>query len=125
MDILEDTDIIDEITDMLNDDEVGPNWKTLGKELKIPEEKFTIFEPSAKYSPTKMLLQSIAQCEPDITVDELILALVAMKRHDVIDMLHKHFKSKYVWIHSRFHIEWGKNGKFVVMLYKLYHILLW
>lgn len=94
MDILEDTDFIGELTDILNEeDEHGPNWKKLGRELKIPEEKFSIFEPQSMNSPTKMLLQSIAKCEPDITVDELILALVAMKRHDIIEMMGKHFRS--------------------------------
>ncbi|KAK3740039.1 hypothetical protein QZH41_005156 [Actinostola sp. cb2023] len=98
MDILDDTDVIDELTDLLNEeDEEGPNWKKLGRKLNIPERKFSIFEPSTQNSPTKMLLQSIAQCEPDITVDELILALVAMKRHDVIEMLGKHFRSTQYW----------------------------
>jgi len=40
------------------------------------------------------LFKSIENWEPDLTFEELVLALVAMKRHDVLNVLQKYFSSK-------------------------------
>lgn len=70
----------------------------MAAELKIPEEKFKISKLSEDGSrPTKLLLRSIAKCEPDLTFEELVLALVAMKRQDALDILHKYFLSKLIF----------------------------
>ena len=93
-DILDHSDLLDQITDLLNEDSPVPNWRHLARELKIPQEKFCkIFEPTEE-SPTKLLFRSIENCEPDLTFEELVLALVAMKRQDVLDVLQKYFSSK-------------------------------
>lgn len=50
-------------------------------------------------SPTKLLLNRTAKYEPDLTFEELVLALVAMKRQDVLDILYKYFLSDDIdWI---------------------------
>lgn len=93
--ILDDSDLLDQITDLLNEDPPSPHWRHLAKELKIPKEKCKIFEPTEDTnSPTKLLFKSIEKCEPDLTFEELVLALVAMKRQDVLDVLQKYFSSK-------------------------------
>lgn len=94
-DILDDSDLLDQITDLLNEDPPAPHWRHLAKELKIPQEKCKIFEPTEdSNSPTKLLFKSIENWEPDLTFEELVLALVAMKRHDVLNVLQKYFSSK-------------------------------
>ena len=94
-DILNNSDLLDQITDLLNEDPPAPNWRHLARELKIPQEKCKIFEPTEdNNSPTKLLFRSIENCEPDLTFEELVLALVAMKRQDVLDVLQKYFSSK-------------------------------
>ena len=94
-DILDDSDLLDRITDMLNDDSTH-HWRHLARALKIPPEKCKIFEPTEdNNSPTKLLFKSIEKCEPDLTFEELVLALVAMKRQDVLDVLQKYFSSKF------------------------------
>ena len=83
------------MTDLLNEDPPAPHWRHLAKELKIPQEKCKIFEPTEdSHSPTKLLFKSIENWEPDLTFEELVLALVAMKRHDVLSVLQKYFSSK-------------------------------
>ncbi|XP_078349882.1 uncharacterized protein LOC144634708 isoform X2 [Oculina patagonica] len=92
--ILDDSELLDQITDLLNEDPPSPHWRHLAKELKIPKEKCKIFEPTEDTnSPTKLLFKSIEKCEPDLTFEELVLALVAMKRQDVLDVLQKYFSS--------------------------------
>lgn len=94
-DILDDSALLDQITDMLNEDPPVSNWKHLARELKIPQGKCKIFEPAEdSSSPTKMLFRSIENCEPDMTFEELVLALVAMKRQDALDVLQKYFSGK-------------------------------
>lgn len=94
-DILDDSDLLDRITDMLNDDSTH-HWRHLARALNIPPEKCRIFEPAEdNNSPTKLLFKSIEKCEPDLTFEELVLALVAMKRQDVLDVLQKYFSSKF------------------------------
>lgn len=93
-DILDHSHLLDQVTDLLNEDSPAPNWRHLARELEIPQEKFCkIFEPTEE-SPTKLLFRSIENCEPDLTFEELVLALVAMKRQDVLDVLQKYFSSK-------------------------------
>lgn len=71
----------------------------MAAELKIPVEKLKNFELSEDgSSPTKLLLRITAKYEPDLTFEELILALVAMKRQDVLDILHKYFLSKFIYV---------------------------
>ena len=101
--ILGDTELVDQMTDLLNEEAPAPNWRNLAKELKVPREKCEIFEPTEEQkSPTKLFFRSIEKSEPDLTVEELILALVAMKRQDVLDVLAKYLDSKWkcvsVWI---------------------------
>ncbi|XP_022801867.1 uncharacterized protein LOC111339463 [Stylophora pistillata] len=92
--ILDDSDLLDQITDLLNEDPPSPHWRHLAKELKIPQEKCKIFEPTEDVnSPSKLLFKSIERCEPDLTFEELVLALVAMKRQDVLDVLLTYFSS--------------------------------
>lgn len=95
-DILDDSDLLDQITDLLNEDPPAPHWRHLANELKIPQEKCKIFEPTEENnnSPTKLLFKSIGNWEPDLTFEELVLALVAMKRHDVLNVLQKYFSSE-------------------------------
>lgn len=95
-DVLDDSDLLDQITDLLNEDSPSPHWRHLAKELKIPQEKCKIFEPSQDdNSPTKLLFRSIENCEPDLTFEELVLALVAMKRQDALDVLPKYFSGRF------------------------------
>ncbi|XP_068727992.1 uncharacterized protein [Montipora capricornis] len=92
--ILDDSAFVDQIAEVLNDDPPSPNWRHLARELKIPVDKWKVFEPTEdNSSPTRLLFKSIAKCEPDLTFEELVLALVAMKRQDVLDILQKYFSS--------------------------------
>ncbi|XP_048587364.1 uncharacterized protein LOC116613981 isoform X2 [Nematostella vectensis] len=89
--ILDDADFMDELTDYLNDDSTAGGWRELAVQLGVPVSKCSIFQSAGSKSPTALLLRSMEECEPDVTVEELILALVAMKRQDVIQILEKHF----------------------------------
>lgn len=100
--ILDDSELLDQITDLLNEDPPHPHWRHLAKELKIPQEKCKIFEPTEDVnSPTKLLFKSIERCEPDLTFEELVLALVAMKRQDVLDVLLTYFSSELIFSPTR------------------------
>ena len=86
------------MSELLNKDPPSPNWRDLAAELKIPVKKLKIFELSDDdSSPTKLLFKSTAKYEPDLTFEELVLALVAMKRQDVLDILYKYFLSKFIF----------------------------
>ena len=98
-DILDDTDLVEQITDLLNGDPPYPNWRQLAGELGIPDEKCKIFEPvEDNQSPITLLFKSIEKFDPELTFEELILALVAMKRQDALDVLQKYFSSKCVFL---------------------------
>ena len=87
---------MDQVSDLLNEQGLvdGKTWRHLAKELGVPKEKRRIFEPADdRPSPTKLLLKSVESFDPEITVEELILALVATKRYDVLEALKKYFES--------------------------------
>lgn len=99
-DILDDVELMDQVSDLLNEEGLvdGKNWRHLAKEIGVPRDKRKEFEPTEdRPSPTKLLFDIIETFDPDITVEELILALVAMKRHDVLEAMKKHFESKLSW----------------------------
>ena len=77
---------------MIPHHQTGGIWQ---ENLKFLWDKWKVFEPTEdNSSPTRLLFKSIAKCEPDLTFEELVLALVAMKRQDVLDILQKYFSSK-------------------------------
>lgn len=98
--VLDDSLLVDQVSELLNKDPPSPNWRDLAAELEIPVKKLKIFEVSEDdSSPTKLLFKSTAKYEPDLTFEELVLALVAMKRQDVLDILYKYFLSDDIdWI---------------------------
>ncbi|XP_029195619.2 uncharacterized protein LOC114961184 isoform X2 [Acropora millepora] len=98
--VLDDSLLVDQVSELLNKDPPSPNWRDLAAELEIPVKKLKIFEFSEDdSSPTKLLLKRTAKYEPDMTFEELVLALVAMKRQDVLDILYKYFLSDDIdWI---------------------------
>ena len=96
--VLDDSLLVDQVSELLNKDPPSPNWRDLAAELEIPVKKLKIFEFSEDdSSPTKLLLKRTAKYEPDMTFEELVLALVAMKRQDVLDILYKYFLSKFIF----------------------------
>ena len=89
--ILDDTELMEQISDLLNEDPPLPNWRQVATALTVPQEKCRLFENTdEKRSCTKLLLRELEKSEPDLTVEELILALVAMKRQDAVNVLAKY-----------------------------------
>ena len=87
-----DLPLLTEIGDRLDKDiPTIKNWRDLAYRLEISPETYELFDSSkakAK-SPTKMMFEYLAVCEPNLSVGDLLRGIKKIGRNDVVELVTK------------------------------------
>ena len=70
------------------------NWRHLAQEYGMSESQILRLEPSCDSSPTKLILEHLTQTNPQMTLKDLLHALVFIQRKDAISALKKYLNGK-------------------------------
>lgn len=94
--LLDDLDTLGKVSRLLNKKEPEVlNWRNLAEECDISRDVYESLEEDCPESPTKLTISYISNNNPQLTVEDLFVAIALIDRKDVLRKLKVYFKGEH------------------------------